>query len=1150
MPIKPPVLDDRRFADIVREARTLIPQYCPEWTNLGDSDPGMTLVQLFAWMTEMTLFRLNRVPDRTYVHFLNFIGEERRSARPAIVPITFSLKGNHRDSVEIPALTRVSTRQASGQEALHYLTTHPVTVHGCRVDRMVAVRAGPLPRVAELAFQAEADSPVLSFGAGLVPFDLDPVDDGPRSWTADQCLYLAHEEWRLMAREGTGRLHLRTAGEDGLPIAGLFRWEVGTADGWVPLALLQADTDILGIPDAALPAAFGDVADVDQLGSGEDKWPLPAGVNGERTWIRGVVDYERWLAERMESDLEVSWHDDRGGDERRVANWEVRAIDRTIELALLDLPPIAPGWTVRLSLVDRGLPAGHEGYLPAYRWSWRRGDRWEDVPLERVRVQGTTTVLTGPFTDLAMDGPNLRARRVETVNLARLVPGLDVAATWTRPVVLQLAAGPADDAAAAIGLHTLPATPFQPAATVAPLMGMKLFFGSDLFLNRAQRPVLVEIDVGFEVDGNPVAEPSDSYALQLTYRTKDAWRSVASPDDRYARFTFADLDTDQAHARGRRRIRLTLDPATQLQGLARAAVGRVETGWLRVELVRANLSVQEDKRAPAKAVALRLWGLRLGADGTFGRTAWDELIPGVRAVAVEHRPRTRRLTRVTTRVAGQLVERHPFDSFIELDDKSGHSALYLRLDRPLPAGRRLAFAVRCRGETWLPEGVDVRWEMLESVQGRTSWRRLHAPDAPVWRMDRSGVLELTLADAPTVGPDGSWLRAILRPPEGEDLPPLPPMLFLLPNTVDAGNLHEVRTEKFSGEGVPGQQITLRRAPLYQESSGAVSFAADAAFADLSVIVTEEDGRRQSWTVAPGNALLTATKDDSVFVVDAVEGTLTFGNGIRGRILPSGSYNVVVERYHVVPGEPGNVAAGSVANCEQWADLVHVSNRLPGTGGRNAESIDEILRRAPSVLTSRDRAVTRQDHEIIATEASAEVARASCAGVVSATGEVDIVLLPRRRPGERIPDPFLSRGLMEHVQRHVAKRCLVNIRPRIRLATFQEVDVAVRIRLRPLANFVAAREASERWVTAFLDPYTGGIDRDGWPFGGTLYAQDFGRLVSDVPEVRHVVDVRVWNVPSPTIGVGWEREEGATELTVSPADLFVLRAVRVVHEEGV
>ena len=53
------------------------------------------------------------------------------------------------------------------------------------------------------------------------------------------------------------------------------------------------------------------------------------------------------------------------------------------------------------------------------------------------------------------------------------------------------------------------------------------------------------------------------------------------------------------------------------------------------------------------------------------------------------------------------------------------------------------------------------------------------------------------------------------------------------------------------------------------------------------------------------------------------------------------------------GEDGNVAAGAVTMAEGFSDLVGVSNLLPASGGRNSESIEEIIRRAPSVLTSRD-----------------------------------------------------------------------------------------------------------------------------------------------------------------------------------------------------
>ena len=59
-------LDDRRFQDIVDQAKRLIPQYCPEWTDHNVSDPGVALIELFAWMTDLLLYRVNQVPDKMY----------------------------------------------------------------------------------------------------------------------------------------------------------------------------------------------------------------------------------------------------------------------------------------------------------------------------------------------------------------------------------------------------------------------------------------------------------------------------------------------------------------------------------------------------------------------------------------------------------------------------------------------------------------------------------------------------------------------------------------------------------------------------------------------------------------------------------------------------------------------------------------------------------------------------------------------------------------------------------------------------------------------------------------------------------------------------------------------------------------------------
>ena len=128
MPIKPPNLDDRQYADILDEMMQLIPQYCPEWTNLGPADPGVTLVQLFSWMTEMVLYRVNRVPDKTYIHFLNFIGEDRKVAQPSVAPLTFSSRVDR--TIEVSPYTTCATRQTEERSAVKFLTTEPLTAFG------------------------------------------------------------------------------------------------------------------------------------------------------------------------------------------------------------------------------------------------------------------------------------------------------------------------------------------------------------------------------------------------------------------------------------------------------------------------------------------------------------------------------------------------------------------------------------------------------------------------------------------------------------------------------------------------------------------------------------------------------------------------------------------------------------------------------------------------------------------------------------------------------------------------------------------------------------------------------------------------------------------------------------------------------------
>mgnify|MGYP001605076710 CR=1 FL=1 len=90
MPLPVPNLDTKRFDELIDEARRLIPRYAPEWTNHNLPDPGITFIELFAWLAEMQIYYLNQIPEKNYLKYLNLLGVKPKPATPAKVDLTFS----------------------------------------------------------------------------------------------------------------------------------------------------------------------------------------------------------------------------------------------------------------------------------------------------------------------------------------------------------------------------------------------------------------------------------------------------------------------------------------------------------------------------------------------------------------------------------------------------------------------------------------------------------------------------------------------------------------------------------------------------------------------------------------------------------------------------------------------------------------------------------------------------------------------------------------------------------------------------------------------------------------------------------------------------------------------------------------------------
>lgn len=142
MALPAPHLDDRRFQDLVDDAKRIVMRRCPEWTDHNVSDPGVTLIETFAFMTDQLLFRLNRVPDRLYVKFLELVGLHLLPPTPASTLVTFWLSAPAATPLTIPIDTAAATVRSESTESIVFSTVTDLTVIPCSLSAVRTQRAG------------------------------------------------------------------------------------------------------------------------------------------------------------------------------------------------------------------------------------------------------------------------------------------------------------------------------------------------------------------------------------------------------------------------------------------------------------------------------------------------------------------------------------------------------------------------------------------------------------------------------------------------------------------------------------------------------------------------------------------------------------------------------------------------------------------------------------------------------------------------------------------------------------------------------------------------------------------------------------------------------------------------------------------------
>lgn len=237
MPPTTPIIDPRSFQDLVDEAKRRIPQYCPEWTDHNVADPGITLIELFAWMTDILLYRLNQVPERDFLKFLELIGARPAPAVPASTELTFWLTAPPTETKLIRRGTEIATRQTETRPSITFTTDADLRIRVPQIQYAVlARRQKDAPRsVEEAGYRFEDVSSRLAWErAEVTVFQETPVEgDAFYLGFSDN---LAGHAIRLNLRCET--LRAPNINQDDPPLV----WEFWNGVRWAPL--LPGDEDL------------------------------------------------------------------------------------------------------------------------------------------------------------------------------------------------------------------------------------------------------------------------------------------------------------------------------------------------------------------------------------------------------------------------------------------------------------------------------------------------------------------------------------------------------------------------------------------------------------------------------------------------------------------------------------------------------------------------------------------------------------------------------------------------------------------------------------------------------------------------------------------------------------------------------------------
>jgi baseplate J-like protein len=1071
-----PKLDTRDSEAILQQARALAPHYVPEWDAAPDTGAGATLLKIAARLLEGIIRRLNEVPLKHFIAFLESIGIKLLPALPARAPLTFFLSKGAKEAVVIPAGSQVAAKVPGDPDPVIFETEKSILATPAKLQAIVSV--------------VPAEDEIIDHAAPLDAGTTTELFSRNETNLQSRILFLAHGD--LFNVKSTAHFVLTFNPAVDLTDTSLLSWEY-FGDKEIIVAGVRKKVldwhafDRMAFEDSKI--------ELHKDSEGEIKEVKVNGINSR--WIRCRIRKALLKTDalgRLEiRDIRISTPPaptDSGG-----AGWIDPDAAFYNDLPLTVPPkegkPLTPFGPAPAPNPDGSIAgtrprAGDVFYLASQDAFSKRGSmvsiRVDAAPpaspgLDRERVEGKgPTVLGNVFTSDLIAGAGGAA------GPARSLPTLSWeywnGSGWVGIENLT----DLTESLTSVGVvtFTCPAD-----MTMTKVVGQESFWirARIAFGDYGQERVTFKLSQRDPNENVVVIDPSnirppEITTLKISYQVRGAGESpqytlttnnleYASPSlpftDRKMTFpAFPMLDDDVQS------LYLGFDQAP-LKGP-----------------ISIFFSLQEQEYTEKNRPRIQWEYLRLQKGQAAGD--WNRLLLN---------DGTQNLTQSGT------IEFMGLPDFSQIS-RFGKKLFWIRaldVEKRFTAKARRSSAVRLK--------IPARPTIQQLADSSVSWNR-----------SDNAFIALKPLNPCEQTPES--LNSLVQFPAPATPTPLSPIVQgIYMNTAWGIQAETIQDELLgSSDGSANLTFTLTKSPVIEESIW-VNELATLTEAERKAFTERKDIDVRIRKDAEGNVaeflvrwrviddVAQANPQDRVYEIDRTSGLVLFGDGARQGLVPPIGRDNIKATYRSGGGSRGNVAAQLIKSLRSTIPLVEsASNPEAAGGGSDTELIEKALERGPQVIRNRGRAVATEDFEWLAKEASQAIARSRCLPTFNdrgkyATGWVTVIIVPSSSAARPLPSPQLRQRVEKYLLDHSANVASfplhIKVIPPVYVAVKVEADIY------PLTLDLAPQVESDVIATlqGFLHPLTGGYEHTGWDFGRFPCLSDFYALLEAVKGVDHV-----------------------------------------------